>query len=51
MGRVSSNIPKNLLTAVGDMIYASAVGTPSRLAAGATGIPILGQRPFLNFYY
>lgn len=43
MGRVSSNIPKNLLTAVGDMIYASAVGTPSRLAAGATGIPILGQ--------
>lgn len=35
MGRVSSAIPKSVLTAVADIITASAVGVPSRLALGA----------------
>lgn len=34
MSRVSGGIAKRLLTAIGDLITASAVGTPSRLALG-----------------
>lgn len=41
MGRVSSAIPKSVLETVGDIITASAVSTPSRIAAPAIGqVPI-----------
>lgn len=43
MGRVSGNIPKRLLTTIGDIIYASAVSIPARLAAVATNQRLTSQ--------
>lgn len=43
MGRVSSAIPKGLLTTIGDIIAASAVGVPARIAAPASGQVLTGQ--------
>lgn len=43
MARVGGGIPKRLLTTVGDMVIATAVGTPARLAAGAVGTDLKGQ--------
>lgn len=37
MGRISSAIPKSLFTTIGDIIAASAVSTPARIAAAASG--------------
>lgn len=43
MGRVSSAVPKRLFTTIGDLVYASAVSNPARLAAVASGQVLTAQ--------